>query len=746
MTHTATPVTDKTPRKRFRVGSGEAVTTFRGGDALAIQRLSLPGVVIFVHGVNSEGEWFKAAEEGLCKGLNRRLGRLDDQMAYKGVTGGQLTPVQYLDSLTPDGFINPKMWSKTYIKATPSFSPVIHFRWGYKANKDELKRYGANVFLNEQNYWGGGPFANGCSSLPDLYHEGINDRLFGWLRVQSLNSVSAREVYSTPPRHYGVVGALRLAKLIGSVRKKQADMPITVVCHSQGNMIGMLAAFLGDQLQDVTDDNGKTGRCVADTYILANPPYSVMTEDLGARIADSWGQRNTLDKDGHRGRETYQARITTLANFLSIIGARRPHDMDAAYIDKHMENTRSSPSGGKPFNAALDRQHHGLNGSTYGRVTLYCCPHDQVISAVTVQGMGWRGLSDAELRDIGVGNVLTQRVFASGHPVGLPPGPQTVYRYWEDDWRYGKGATPGFWYPPSPTTQFSFRRTLLAANSGIEKASIVSSYALGHGVFSLLRYVKAKVNADPPKGWTVTISAPKLDEPFKPQAIWYGGQVCQTTDGPHASSDFNEYYDPPASARQAKKPEDRKPGDALDNYDGNALALGDEQSEAAQRYEDHAIVRQRIRRLDATDFMDKQGRVKTEEPGWQDPPQQGGLAPLNQQIMTDYLKSTEQNNPTNHSTTMTNPMHAEKALAYDIAIGVCKLDDDDWKALRVEADWRFSADIDKSNPNKKYGEYFLQGKMNGVTLGEWIAQDNEARMPNKIVDERVGWMFIGDHQ
>ncbi|KVU36657.1 hypothetical protein WK66_29300 [Burkholderia ubonensis] len=742
MTNPSTPASGDTQGKRFRVGGGEGITTFSGGDALAIQRPALPGVVIFVHGVNSEGEWFKPAEEGLCKGLNRRLARLDDQMAHKGVEGGQLTPAQYIDSLTPDGFINPKMTSKTYIKATPSFSPVIHFRWGYKANKEELKQYGANVFLNEQNYWGGGPFANGCSSLPDLYHEGVNDRLFGWLRVQSLNSVTAREVYSTPPRHYGVMGALRLAKLIGSIRKKQADMPITVVCHSQGNMVGILAAFLGDQLQDVTDANGKKGRCVADTYILANPPYSVMTEDLGGRIADSWSQRGTLDKDGRRGRETYQARITTLANFLGIIGARRPYDMDSAYIDKHMENTRPSLSGGKPFRAALDRQHHGLNGSTYGRVTLYCCPHDQVISAVTVQGMGWRGLSDEELRDIGVGNVLTQRVFASGYYVGLPPGPRTVYRYWEDDWRYGKGATPGFWYPPSPVTKFSFQRTLLAANSTLEKVNIISSYVLGHRVFSLLRYVKTKVNGDPPKGWTVTISAPKLDEPFKPQALRYG-KVCTTTDGPHATSDFNEGIDPPASERNAKKSaQDMKPGDALDHYKGSAPALGDAETEAARRYEDHAIVRQRIRRLNATDYMTSDGVVKTEERGWEDSSSKDGKAPLNQQIVSEYLKGTETNNPTNHSTTMTNPKHAEKALAYDVAVGVCKLSEDDWEKLRVEADWRFWKGMSDSNPNKKYGEYFSQGKMKNVTLGEWISHDGEARMPNKIVDERDGWMII----
>ena len=68
------------------------------------QTTSVAGIVIFVHGVNSEGEWFEAAEQGLCDGLNRRLGRLDDQLKYRGIDAGQLMPAKYTESVTPDGF------------------------------------------------------------------------------------------------------------------------------------------------------------------------------------------------------------------------------------------------------------------------------------------------------------------------------------------------------------------------------------------------------------------------------------------------------------------------------------------------------------------------------------------------------------------------------------------------------------------------------------------------------------------
>ncbi|WP_396332350.1 hypothetical protein [Burkholderia anthina] len=94
------------------VGRVEGVTRFvKGIRLICIKQMPLPGIVIFVHGVNSEGEWFDATEDGLCKGLNRRIGRLDDQLMYHGIEAGQLTPAKYTESVTPDGFLNPKLWS-----------------------------------------------------------------------------------------------------------------------------------------------------------------------------------------------------------------------------------------------------------------------------------------------------------------------------------------------------------------------------------------------------------------------------------------------------------------------------------------------------------------------------------------------------------------------------------------------------------------------------------------------------------
>ncbi|WP_321951536.1 T6SS effector phospholipase Tle3 domain-containing protein [Paraburkholderia bannensis] len=731
---------------RILVGGGQGPTLFDVQSKLVcVKQMPLPGVVIFVHGVNSEGEWFQAAEEGLCKGLNRRLGRLDDQMAYTGVEGGQMSPVSYTGSLTADGYINPKLTSSTYIKDAPSFSPVIHFRWGYKANKQDMKDYGANVFLNEQNYWGGGPFANGCTSLADLWNVGIDDRVFGWITVQAMNP-TPRLVYRTPPRPYMVMGALRLAKLIQSIRQKQADVPITVVCHSQGNMVGMAAAFLGDRMSDVTDPFQKTGRCVADAYVLANAPYSLV-EKLGM---DNWTQREAKDAQGNRGRETFTARAETLKNLFEILRKRAALEPDAGEVDKEMANTRTSESGGKPYSASQDRTDHGVNGHTYGRVTVYCCPHDQVISATTVQGIGWRGMSAEEIDKTGGHGVLTQRVFATHFKVG--DAGNTTYNYRNDDWRAKVIDEKGFWSPPSPPAKFGLSKALRGNRTMFGKFGTLTTAPL---LYLATLLVKLPVNEDPPKDWEVPVNAPALDEPFCPASKRYGKEVEYKADG--FVSNFNEGYDPPSAARNAQKAaSDTQAGDPYDAFKPDASmvngqikasdleAQGTLDSEASQRYEDHAILRQEARRNaqqgDTNGWVDDDGKVTGEDDASN---ATQGYHDWHNDEINKILRDGVNNNPTNHSITMTNADHAQFALAYDVAIGPCYLTPKNWSDLRKEADWRFGDGIDKSNPNWQYSEYFATGKYKDQLLQDWAHADPEASMPSdKIRDQREGELFL----
>ncbi|AIO38092.1 hypothetical protein DM40_3580 [Burkholderia cenocepacia] len=725
------------------VGRGEGVTMFAKNTPLVcIKQLPLPGIVIFVHGVNSEGEWFDASEEGLCRGLNRRLGRLDDQMMYHGVDAGQLTPAKYTESVTPDGFLDPKLWYGNYVRPDPSFSPVIHFRWGYRATAAELKEYGDKIFLNEKDYWGGGPFTNGCSSLPDLWHGGLDDRTMGWLTVQGINPTN-RPLYRAPPRAYGVLAALRLARLIESIRSMQADVPITVVCHSQGNIVGLTAAFFGDAFPDVEDPWGRKGHCVADAYVLANAPYSLANADgpyKSDTFMDTWSQRATKDGSGQRGRQTYASRTKTFGKFLSIVGARKEHEQPADKVDEDMANERVSPTSNRSYAAQADRMRHGLNGSTYGRVTAYCCPHDQVISAVTVQGIGWRGFSKHELDDIGAAGILTQRVFASGLPVGV----RKPYRYWEDDWRHGKQrTTSGFWYPPSPSAKFNLIGAIKGNESVLGVAATLVTAPLMFvvtGISSALNMLR--VNADPPKGWTVMADAPALDEPFTPKALRFGKPI-ETTDG-DAVSDFNEGNDPPAAWRDANKADsDKRADDPYDQYqpkNEDGVARGTAATEAGQRYEDRALMRMEARRTLNTEWLDSEGHVIGEDGKSAMP---DGYKKWRDKQIVDWLDRSATNSPTNHSTTMTNPEHAEKALAYDVAVGRCYLTPDQLYDLRIEADWRMGNGIPDTNANKKYFRYFEFGILQQMPMHEWVHADgSEGAIPDSITDEREGEFYL----
>ena len=91
---------------------------------------------------------------------------------------------------------------------------------------------------------------------------------------------------------------------------------------------------------------------------------------------------------------------------------------------------------------------------------------------------------------------------------------------------------------------------------------------------------------------------------------------------------------------------------------------------------------------------------------------------------------------TDHSTILTNPMHAERALAYDVAVGVCRIKPDQLRRLRVAADWRLLGALNKTDPAKSFEEYFDKATRRKMTASVWINEAEEARLPEKIVDVR----------
>jgi pimeloyl-ACP methyl ester carboxylesterase len=698
------------------LGEGSGCTFLNSKHLDVVMQLPLPGIVIFVHGVNSDGEWYAQAEEGLCTGLNDRLKRCDEHLAYPTVEGGQVRPVRYMSELTDDGFLNPDRNTARFIEEGEHFSPVIQFRWGYKASASELQLFGNAVYLNEDNYWGGGPFANGCTALPDLWSAGLSDQLFLWLHIQHMNPTNDRQVYACPPRPYYVVAALRLAKLVESIRKKQADVPITIVCHSQGNMIGMAAAFLGDRLGSVTDAAGKTGRCVADNYVLCNPPYSLV-KDNGAQ---DWVERNLVDPRGNCGRQTSEARIGTLRTFFEIVGRQKGAAQPVATIDRAMANKAHG------FDAQSDRDRFGFGDarSTHGRVTLYFNPHDQVISASTIQGIGWRGLSQSEIDATHGAGVFSQRVFAQGFDVGK----QGSYDMWKDQHNKPAAGTQAFWFPESPKARYSLSKGLEANASIVGKVFTIATAPFMYIVTAL---AGTRINAMPPKGWTTPLRAPELKPTFKPAAVRFGV----------ASATFDQGIDMPGAyrARDRKREADDPYADDravekqhLDYADGATTdaAQGDTASEAALKYEHHAMLRMQAKR----EGLYKNEAKVTEE----DEPSTASAkytAWRNEKIRDSLAKSID-THATDHSTIMTNPAHARGALAYDVAIGVCRITEQDLRKLRIAADWRLTPDEAKNEGQELY-KYFATGLIVDDSPLDWTSSPaSPGRIPEKITNKR----------
>lgn len=690
----------------------------------SVVQLPLPGIVIFVHGVNSDGEWFKAAEEGLCKGLNTRMARDDGQIYHCSVEGGKMTPVNYLKDLTPDGYLNPEKTAKTFIDGDCHHSPVIHFRWGYKADGKDLQLYGDGIYLNESDYWGGGPFANGCTTIPDLWEDGLNDQMFLWIHAQHLNPTYDRMVYACPHRGYYVVAALRLAMLIGEIRKKQADVPVTIVCHSQGNMVSIAAAFLGDRLASVQDADGNSGKCVANTYILCNPPYSLLEKNF----TEKWTQWSAGAEDTGYGRQTYDARIGTLKNFFNII-RRQANPQSADVIDKCSANEVHD------FTVAKDTAKcgYGPGKANYGRVTLYFNPHDQVISATTVQGIGWRGMNATEIAATEGDGVFCQRVFAQGFYVG---GPKTSYHLWNDHYVKGPGNLPleagssKFWYPESPSATYSVSKGMDANKNPVPKIlTAASSLILWPG----FKIFDVRINGLPPKDWETPLTAPKLGtDGFLPQAYDRGNR----------SDDFDGWLDAPGFSRNKERqrnindpygennqlPKDpRKPG-ALTETDA---ARGDENTEASLMYEHHAYLRMRAKRDNK--FVAK-GKVPQEEnlPSASDEYREWRSGKI-KKLLAENAGSPA----TDHSSILTNPDHSEKAVAYDIPVGISLIAKDDLADLRKMADWRYLGGLDSKNPISAIAAYFDAGKMGEDEIGVWVKNDPQATLPKSVISKRT---------
>ncbi|RQU45546.1 DUF3274 domain-containing protein [Burkholderia cenocepacia] len=353
----------------------------------------MPGIIIFVHGVNSTGEWYDAAEQALCAGLNDRLGRTEET---------KLEANSYIVE-DPDGRPIPRQIDPT----KPGHSPVIRFYWGYRSEKGEeytwnvpmrnprgidLWAWGPDCTNKEEGpwYWGGGPFQNGTNNLQQLWSYAGFRRHVLKFDMESLNTEADRQLQDAPPRTYYAHAAQRLADLIDRIRNECPRDTVTVMSHSQGTMIALAATALC-----------KTR--APDAVFVMNSPYA-----LDDKITDALAcgaERPTPD-----------ARVNTFRNIANRIKQDK-REMD----EERMMQLQCGASEDMDFWRPDNRRKSGIHErDNHGRLYVYFTPHDRVMGAVPLQSIGWQGVDDKLLRELG--DTVKQRMLARGTPVGDAPG------------------------------------------------------------------------------------------------------------------------------------------------------------------------------------------------------------------------------------------------------------------------------------------------------------------------------------
>lgn len=224
----------------------------RAGDRPVLLPGDLPGIVIFIHGVNDPGAVYSFVEQGLCAGLNERLSRADlkpgsygakYQAAVQATAGKHRSQVTAQQANLLD---DPDLNLYQRANARDTHSGFIPFYWGYRAKSEDIARVNnpgdvtsrtadadGNLMtrgqyqdihgnrLDKHFAKGGGFFANATNNIPDMYGPGFKA---DWKTQRvTKNALGGNSMYAAdgPDRRYFVLAATRLANLITTIRRPQ---------------------------------------------------------------------------------------------------------------------------------------------------------------------------------------------------------------------------------------------------------------------------------------------------------------------------------------------------------------------------------------------------------------------------------------------------------------------------------------------------------------------------------------------
>lgn len=399
----------------------------------------LPGIIIFVHGVNSEGEWYEDAEKYLCEGLNKRL-NLPKEF--------KLEPNEYyINEFNPNEI---DIENSRYINEHNSHeiktlynSPVVRFYWGYRANKNEIKKYDIPLknkkgdsylrlekeiiakYYNEysalsQNqqgrydpylpltsetekklfisqklseehgifFWNGGPFQNGTNQLVSLWSDygfnrvpHIKNKIPIPLDLQWFNPESDRILASCPPRNYYAHAVGRLANLIKMIRDNNPYDTVSIISHSQGTMIALAATAIE----------------APDALFVLNSPYALHDYSLNSVSYPPDEQISAEHREA-----TLQAIINKVAEnkdklknhpngysglVVGLDGEKKSWSPNA-HIRKEKEDDSCAPKN----SLKLTKDKFIPERDNHGRTYIYCNPHDRVMGAAPLRSIGWNGI------------------------------------------------------------------------------------------------------------------------------------------------------------------------------------------------------------------------------------------------------------------------------------------------------------------------------------------------------------------
>ncbi|WP_428942537.1 T6SS effector phospholipase Tle3 domain-containing protein [Xanthomonas oryzae] len=452
----------------------------RMGERLVEVPADRPGIVIFIHGVNDPGAAYPTVEKGLCQGLNERLSRIDLRAGQYGVKYAEakkspLKPGEHgykevaAVKYDPDTYLYQR--SEDTTSKLPTHSMFIPFYWGYRASDNEIaKDKRGNPTRLRSQYQdtagnrldahfakAGGFFVNATSNLPDMYGKGFEKTL----KTRGVQMVSPDFTYfgNAPPRRYFVLAAERLAMLVSEIRRLAPDDTITIMGHSQGTMITLLAqAMLAERSQRCLADRSQ--RC-ADCLILVDSPYSL------------------LEPEGEE--QTSQAKLRTLINIVNAV-TTQPHARPALselQVGAPGYGGRTghgwTPSQGTRLDAE-GKQIVFAERDNRGKVYLYFCPQDTTVALDQVQGIGTYGVPDmvhvawkrkfysAErtatlpamdaLKDMRFHQRMWTKLLRGGKPVAVGLPPQHIPLRMEDEARYpGGGVAPATTLSQTPLPQ-----------------------------------------------------------------------------------------------------------------------------------------------------------------------------------------------------------------------------------------------------------------------------------------------------